>query len=121
MKFSFKIITFVWTGIILFLSITPGNYIPRVSFKIIDPSTFAHVFFYGVLIFLMLKWKNPQLKQFKLWVTIFSITVLYGFLIELIQGNLIPGRFYDLYDIIANTFGSCLGLILYLVSNTKRM
>ena len=111
MSINFKILTFLWAGFILILSITPGNYIPPVKFELIAPDTIAHVVFYLVLVFLSLKWIKPN--KFLTLILIFLICVLYGYVIEVVQGSLIPGRFYDLYDALSNSFGALVGLIIY--------
>lgn len=112
MFINYKILTFIWAGIILVLSITPGNYIPPVEFKLIAPDTLAHFVFYFVLVYLHLQWKKSSTNISKL--IILSISIIYGFSIEIIQGTLILGRFFDVFDVLTNTIGSILGLIIYI-------
>ena len=116
MKISYKILTYTWSLVILIGSITPGNYIPKTDFTFFDPNSLAHFLFYAILVFLTLKWKKVNSNQRSLAVYTFCFTVIYGILIELIQGNFIPGRFGDIYDVIMNTIGSIIGLVFYFFS-----
>lgn len=113
MSINYKILTILWAVFILILSITPGNYIPPVEFKLIAPDTIAHVVFYSVLVFLHLKWKSSS--NLIVIFQILIISIVYGFLIEVIQGTLILGRFYDLFDVLSNSIGSVFGLILFYI------
>ena len=115
MKKKSKLITLMWAAIILILSITPGNYIPPVEFDLIAPDTIAHFVFYFVLVCFMLTWKLNNSRDLSTFLSVLIITILYGFIIELIQGNLIPGRFYDVYDILFNSVGSVFGATSYML------
>lgn len=117
MKINYKILTVGWAIFILLLSITPGNYIPPIQFQLISPDTIAHVLFYSVLIFLMLKWILPN--QISTYSILFFTTISYGFVIEIIQGAIIPGRFFDSFDVLSNSIGAILGLMFFIIKNNK--
>lgn len=55
------------------------------------------------------KEKNISLKNFS---GIFFLTILFGIIIEVLQENLTTYRTFDYFDIVANTFGSFIGLII---------
>lgn len=55
------------------------------------------------------KEKNISLKDFS---GIFFLTILFGIIIEVLQENLTTYRTFDYFDIVANTFGSFIGLII---------
>ena len=101
-----------WFLIIALLSLTPGDYIPPVEFKFISPSTIAHFGFYFILNYTLLGYLSTH--KMMLFIYTFITCSLYGTLIEIVQGNLIPGRFYDINDIYLNSFGAIIGTIVYL-------
>jgi VanZ family protein len=64
------------------------------------------------LLRLALHFQKKYLFTYKQIIVITSVIgVVYGFFDELHQ-FLIPGRFFDWYDLLANTIGIILGLIL---------
>jgi len=52
-----------------------------------------------------------------IWALILSI--LYGLLIEVLQGIVNTGRYFDYFDIIANIIGSLTGSFMYYFTRTK--
>ena len=73
-------------------------------------------FLLAVLLFRAIN--NSQLKEYSYSLTIL-LTAIYGFLDEIHQG-FVPGRFAELGDALADTFGGCLTLFNLLIpKNTK--
>jgi VanZ family protein len=88
----------------------------------------VHLFFYWVLGSILFYEMNAisgyNSIGFKSIVIVGTITIGYGFFIELIQFILLPGRTGDLWDVFANTTGFFLSAILYklhLAFNKKRI
>ena len=73
----------------------------------------VHFFIFSVLVFLMIIGLSKQYSFLVLRKNAVSISlgvgILYGLLIELIQ-YLIPGRSFEITDILANTLGCFIGL-----------
>jgi len=72
----------------------------------------AHLIFYAGLAFLANHQKiildNSKLKV--PFVLLFCS--MYGFGIELIQGAIIEGRYFELWDLIANIIGTFIGIVI---------
>ena len=79
----------------------------------------VHFFIFGILVFLMIIGLNKQYTYLLLRQNAVQISlgagIIYGLLIEFIQ-YLIPGRTFELTDIVANSLGCFIGLgMFYLV------
>lgn len=100
-----------WALIILVVSVIPGEDLPSLS--IWEPDKVMHALVYGILCCLLAF--SISKNRF-----IPKQTILYGFVIELIQ-LLLPTRSFDLLDAVANSSGCLLagGLIL-LFSGQRR-
>lgn len=95
----------LWSIFIFVLCLIPGKDIPHVPIMGIDK--IIHFTLFGVLIFLYLKSTrkgNKNLTQPHIILFLFLI-MAYGILLEIFQGNFVPGRTADLYDTIANSLG----------------
>lgn len=57
--------------------------------------------------------KKLNLSHFKLYGWIILVGILVGYTIELIQGNFIVQRYFDITDLVANFFGTIFGVISY--------
>lgn len=81
-----------------------------------------HFIVYGVLTYL---WVNTFFFKFK-WSKVKAITyasvlsVVFGIIIEVLQGSVTTSRFMDVYDALANTLG-VLVMVLVLLLNKKTL
>ncbi|MEX0811555.1 MAG: VanZ family protein [Chitinophagales bacterium] len=105
----------IWLLLILFSAILPGNEIPETGFKGFDK--IVHISIYAVLCFLL---KIALHKQFvysyrSYRVKYYAVTIafLYGFLMELIQHLFTSNRSFELLDILANTVGCMVGVLIF--------
>lgn len=57
--------------------------------------------------------KKLNLSDYWLYLKLILVGISIGFVIELIQGNFIPKRYFDYTDIVANSFGTIFGTFLY--------
>jgi glycopeptide antibiotics resistance protein len=106
------------------LSLTPGNRLPDLKIDWISIDTFFHLIFYLVLSFLMLiaRYKNDKKVNqlnFELYSNVIVAGLLIGFVIELMQEYLIYMRYFSLKDIIANSFGTIFGVIVFRLTSKK--
>lgn len=110
MERTVKFITaLAWLGTVTFLSTGPGVPLPEV--KLITTDKLAHAAAYAVLCWLILRtWKSPGLTQI-LWTILFCAG--YGTLMEWVQGTFYPNRFFEYYDMLANTIGAILSGIVW--------
>lgn len=114
--FRYKIFTILWALVIMVLTFTPGpNLPPLPHWELISFDTFVHTVIFGVLIFLLANTlkrldSDSFLSKYQLLVALL-LAFAYGVLIEVIQPY-IPGRTFDYYDILSNTIGCFIGLIV---------
>jgi len=103
-----------WTIIIGILLALPGSALPKeTAFKIPQFDKIVHMTLFGGFVFL---WDLYVTKRFSetgrllRWFFIFYVLAnLYGTGMEYVQKYWIPGRDYDLADIIADMIGAGLG------------
>ncbi|MFL5811287.1 MAG: VanZ family protein [Flavisolibacter sp.] len=100
---------FVLISILFFL---PGSALPESDWLTkIDFDKFVHVGLFALLLFICRSAFNVKIKNYSL--LLFIGAVLYGFLVEVIQLKWIPNRSFDLYDVVADSLGSFLGLFTW--------
>lgn len=100
--------------ILLVLSLTPGDRLPKIEFTLFEIDKVIHFLFYFILALLMgfgfySKKNEPFIKRI---VVIIATGISTGSIIEVIQGNFIKNRFFDVFDIIANSIGTIIGFLL---------
>lgn len=115
-----------WAFAICILSLIPGDQLPNFQFDLISIDTFAHLVMYSVLAFLQLFGFRPREKEnkmnqskFRLYGWVILIGISFGLVIELIQGNYIYRRYFDIYDLWANFFGTIFGAVLFSLIGIK--
>lgn len=118
MFLNWKIITIIWAIIILILTLTPGSNLPATGFlNIRNSDKIGHFFIFAVFAYLLTKalTNDGSEKKFHNSITFSFLTALiFGIAIEFIQ-IVIPGRGFDLLDILADISGVALGLgVFYL-------
>lgn len=105
----------LWTVLVTILCLLPGRDMPKIH--IVNFDKFAHLFFFGILNALYLRWQNayPVLfrNNFLFHLIISVIIILYGGLMEILQGFFYTDRYADFYDFLANASGCILALILF--------
>ena len=73
-----------------------------------------HSFAYFALILsLLFSFHQANNLNIKSWSTLMFFCVFYGFLIEIIQLSVFPNRYFDWFDIIANSIGIGLGSMFF--------
>lgn len=95
----------------------PGKDLPSFTFwDLLGSDKIGHWLFYGVLCFLIIKCSNV-LSDFRSMKYHYSfgiiLSILYGILMEIIQGAFFASRTADYKDIIADTIGVILAALLY--------
>lgn len=102
-----------WAGGILWLSTKGRANLPPLPFDLLKPDKVAHAGAY-LLLALLLLWgihrSSGLSRSGKLWAV--SVCGAYGVSMEVLQYCFFPGRYFELYDIIANIIGSFCSLFL---------
>jgi VanZ family protein len=107
MMFKHFVPAFLWLLFISGLSVMPGVQLPSISLFTTDK--LAHAVVYGVLMFLILsgfakaRSRRPGLREGLLALLVAGG---YGVLMEFVQYKFIPGRFYEVDDMLANLSGA---------------
>ena len=100
---------FLMMNVLFFL---PGSALPEASwFSKVYLDKWFHIGLFGGLLFLWrssFDWEAPYYNRL-----LVGCAILYGFLIEVIQYQWIPNRSFDLYDVVADTLGSIVGLMVW--------
>lgn len=101
-----------WTLLIIFLCLGVSSDFPVIKVDNLDK--FVHFSLHLVFVF---NWylyfeSKKQAAQSKLKLNLFLVSLLFGITIEIIQGALTKTRSADVFDVIANSFGAVLALLL---------
>ena len=114
----------LWALLILILCGIPGRDIPHISFlELLSFDKFVHAGIFFVLILLTVRGFLLQTgiedlqKKAKRIATV--ICIIYGGLLEVMQGTLFQERSADVFDFIANSFGVLAGLMMYSIIENK--
>ena len=116
---KFNLFGIIWAAVIGLLCLTPASQMPK--FDLGYPfysDKFLHLFFYAVLTLLLIQGLGKQTEFIKLRLFNYRyaiiIAISYGIIIELLQ-LLIPGRSFDLLDILANGIGTLVGMFFFYI------
>lgn len=115
-KYAFIIAVF-YTVALATVSLVRLNNLPNVGVSFADK--IFHFLVYSVLAFL---WVNTFFFKFKykktkaiIYAALFSI--IFGIIIEVLQGSITASRHTDVYDAIANTLGVLIMVTILLINN----
>jgi glycopeptide antibiotics resistance protein len=107
----------IWFFVILALCATPGKDIPHISFLEIlafDKWVHAGIFFVlAVLLMRALKRTYRTTSHAATLLITLSVCIVYGGLLEIMQGTVFEDRSADVLDFIANSFGAVCGVLVY--------
>jgi len=114
-------IAFSWTLLILFLSFKNPSNIPNIAIPNIDKV--VHFMFYFVFVFLWYRYlffiKKTKITHVFILVL---VAILLGILIEFGQGYFTVTRQADFFDVLANSLGSIVGvLVSFAMMNKERL
>lgn len=106
-------LTFFWAALIAWLSTSGGVQLPPTWLDAIGPDKVGHFLFYGILAYLTLHVGNGALprKSSVQWAWV-MLTIIYGIAFEVIQYTFFPNRYFEVFDIMANTAGSISGWLM---------
>lgn len=110
----------LWVVFIGVVSLLPSSQLsPFESWNFLGRDKVAHILVYAVLSFFLGSWylkhKTQTPSVFKFVCLILIPTALYGALLEWMQQTFQPGRFAELADMVANSLGAGLGIIVVLI------
>jgi VanZ family protein len=106
---AYSVPAIVWLGTITLLMLLPGKDLPEVEIRFFDK--YAHIGVFFLLVLLWLRWDSHRQWHKGRWIIIASI--LYGGLIELLQGAFYIDRFASWGDALANAMGCLIGYLIF--------
>ncbi len=118
MFFKYTKWSIVWALVILVLCGMPGRDIPHISFlELLSFDKFVHAGIFFVLLLLTVRGISLQTRfsSLQLYAKSFSVItcIIYGGLLEVMQGTIFIERSADVFDFIANSVGCLIALAFY--------
>ncbi len=107
-KHRYKIWAVGYTLWLTAVSLTPLKGLNLPSFHYADKIVHFFLYFFLTLFWIL---ACPKLRLKK--ILLFSLAVLLGIIIELLQEYYVPNRTGDVFDALANTIGAFSGLFFY--------
>jgi hypothetical protein len=103
----------LWAMIIFGLCSMPGRFIPTANWlELLSFDKWVHASVFFTLVALLEISVTVHQHNKKLIYVYFFLAVLYGGLLEIMQATLFSDRSADWYDMIANSFGCVMALLL---------
>jgi VanZ family protein len=104
---------YVWLLITTILLTLPGSTLPSEKWlSDIEFDKIVHIGLFGVMVVLWCRaFSDIKEKKIGLFILIAICSFLFGILMEFVQKYFIPGRSYDIMDILADGAGSIAGLV----------
>lgn len=107
----------LYVGCIAALSLLPPKDLPQVPlFEGVDKVVHFLMYFIFSMLF---SWAIKTELNYKRLFFIIPVTIGWGILMEIMQLEMHLGRSFDLYDILANSIGVFVGILLYILTSRK--
>ena len=114
---NFLFLAVTWTVFITVASLVSFNSIPKV--KVVGSDKVVHFLFYLIFVVLWSLAKKQTCFKIKYSLLIVVIAIVFGIIIEILQGVLTQNRQADVYDALANSAGAFLALLVIFWLNSK--
>ena len=109
-----------WTVLIAFLCLVTFSDLP--SLNVSDADKYVHSTFHFVFTMLWGLYFSINREEIKIpqiiWIVLVSIC--YGILIEFLQGSFTKTRHADIFDVLANTTGALIALLVFLFLKKRK-
>lgn len=103
----------IWVLIILALCSMPGRFIPSTTWlELLSFDKWVHAGIFFVLVSLLGLAVEINNQSKNLFVLYFSLSVMYGGALEIMQATVFSERSADWYDMIANSFGCLIAFLM---------
>ncbi|MDX5418317.1 MAG: VanZ family protein [Hymenobacteraceae bacterium] len=118
MIIRYNFFTIMWAAVIMVTTLLPSSSMPSLSiWELFSFDSFAHAFLFAVLTYLMIvglkkQYTFPRLKHYAIRTSL-VVSSLFGVSIELMQHFYITGRQGDIIDVLSNTIGCLLGILIF--------
>jgi VanZ family protein len=106
-------LSLAWAIIIFILCATPGRFIPSANWlELLSFDKWVHAGVFFILVSLLGISVQVHDQSRKVFLICFLLSLLYGGALEIMQAKVFSERSADWYDMIANSFGCLMGLVL---------
>ena len=116
-----SLLAILWLLAILVATLTPGEQIPETP-DVIGFDKLVHFSLFLILVFLWnrasMKSQTEKLNKNKIITNYLVFGIGIAILVEYLQ-RFIPGRSFDLWDMVANILGGTIGTICFFISHRK--
>ncbi|MBC8753084.1 VanZ family protein [Kordia sp. YSTF-M3] len=124
-KYIYSIFAIAWIIILTFLSLISLEGAPNLGFSFADKLIHGLVYFIFAILWFFSFSKGITNKFFQKNAIIASaiFAIIYGICVEIMQETLVSNRQGDWQDVLANTIGTILAIILikYIVLNSRKL
>ena len=117
-KKIFLIVTISYTIWLAIVSLINLKSVPSLGSSFDDK--IYHFIAYFALAYLWITYFKLSPKKYIILI-VFSSTIIFGVVLELLQHQLNPNRTYDNYDLIANCFGVIIGTLIAVKLNIIKL
>ena len=107
---NFLFLAFTWTVFITVASLVSFNSVPKV--KVIGSDKVVHFLFYLVFVVLWSLALKRYFLKIKYDLLIVAFAIIFGIIIEVLQGVFTKSREADFYDVVANSLGAIVGFVI---------
>lgn len=122
MRFKYLWPAILWSLVILFITLTPGDKLPEVGIFQVDK--LVHFFVFGLLMFLSSYGLFRVFQERNFTTNGVTVAAVYsiglGLLVEVLQ-LFVPNRSFSVADVIANTIGAGIGYLVFRYYKRKYM
>ena len=118
-KVIYLLVALFWTGFIAYTCLIPSTKLPTFEFPFIDKIVhFTFHFGFTMVWFLYFEKQFESSNYYKSLLISFVFSVLFGIIIELSQGLFTATRAQDVTDILANTVGGTVAIVVVIFYKT---
>ncbi len=109
------ILGIVYTIVCTIVLLVPLGDLPKVDVDLpLDKVVHSIIHLFLALLWLLVLFtKSPDINPIKYAVSIFIACLVYGIIIELLQQTLTNSRQSDSWDVVANSIGALIGILLF--------
>lgn len=109
-----------WTGNIIYLCLIKASELPQITIPYIDKYVHAVFHFvFSLLWFYAFRFSFRTVRRVKLLSIVFVMSLVFGIAIELFQTYLTVTRNGDAVDVLANSTGALLAILVIQILNKK--
>ena len=106
---NFLFLAIAWTIFVIVASLVSFNSVPKV--KVVGSDKVVHFLFYLMFVVFWSLTKKQSYFKIKYSLLIVVIAIVFGIIIEILQGVLTKTRQADFYDVVANSLGAIVGCL----------